>query len=68
MNTNSVHKLACHCALTQIKRKENLPMREMMLQDAGENCIMLSFLICTAYKSRHTSWLGHVVHIGEIIN
>jgi len=37
-------------------------MREMKLQDAGENCIMLNFLLCTACKLRHTSWLGHVVH------
>jgi hypothetical protein len=51
-----------------------LNLRERKYQEAGEDCMMRSFIICfspnfiTVIKSRRKRWVEHVAQMGEVRN
>jgi hypothetical protein len=52
--------------------KRNLGLRGRKWREAGEDCIMRSFITCMLQVlsgwSRRMSWVGHVARIGEMRN
>jgi hypothetical protein len=42
--------------------------REMKQQEAGETCIMRSFIIFRIVRSRRMRWAGHILLMGKMRN